>query len=138
MRLTGAIASRVLVVNVTLPATVQQERELVPTLVDERTRLPPRLALRWVMRSRRNAVSEKTLADGLRAAAFEERVDAATLEVDKLEKQVHSLLARLALIEANAKRIGIDPEELYRPVGPPDRRVANIFGSRKKNSSSHR
>lgn len=64
MRLTGATAPRFRVVNVTLPAAGPQEQELVPTLVDERTGLPPRLALRWVMRSRRNAVSEKTLADG--------------------------------------------------------------------------
>lgn len=73
-----------------------------------------------------------------RRRSLEERVDAATLEVDKLEKQVHSLLARLALIEANAKRIGIDPEELYRPVAPPDRRVASIFGSKKNASGSNR
>lgn len=70
--------------------------------------------------------------------SLEERVDAATLKVDKLEKQIHSLLARLALIEANAKRIGIDPEELYRPIAPPDRRVARIFGGRKDPTSDHR
>lgn len=73
-----------------------------------------------------------------RRRSLEERVDAATSEVDKLEQQVHSLLARLALIEANAKRMGIDPEELYRPFAPPDRRVASIFGSRKGRASGHR
>lgn len=95
MRLTGATAPRFRVVNVTLPAAVQQERELVSTLVDERTGLPPRLALRWVMRSRRNAVSEKTLADGLRAAALlytfcEDRLNAS---LDDLFADGHRLTA---------------------------------------------
>lgn len=58
------------VVNVTLPKAVEQEQEIVPTLLDDRTGLPLRLALRWVMRSRRNAVGEKTLADDLRAVAL--------------------------------------------------------------------
>ncbi|MCD9087709.1 hypothetical protein [Stenotrophomonas sp. SY1] len=70
--------------------------------------------------------------------SLEERVDAAKLEADKLGEQVNSLLAQLALMEANAKRIGIDPEELYRPLTPPDRRVANIFGSKKSSSRGHR
>lgn len=68
--------------------------------------------------------------------SLEERVNAARLEVDRLGKQVNSLLAQLALVEANAKRISIDPDELYRPLTVPDRRVANIFGS--KRSSSRR
>ena len=74
----------------------------------------------------------------IKRRSLEERVDAAKLEADKLGKQVNSLLAQLALIEANAKRIGIDPDELYRPLTPPDRRVANIFGSRKRSSRGHR
>lgn len=95
MRLTGATAPRFRVVNVTLPAASPQEQELVPTLVDERTGLPPRLALRWVMRSRRNAVSEKTLADGLRAVALlytfcEDRLNAS---LDDLFADGHRLTA---------------------------------------------
>lgn len=65
-----AAQRRYRLVNVVLPQAGTFERELVPTLVDQRTGLPPRLALRWVMRSRRNAVGEKTLADDLRAASL--------------------------------------------------------------------
>ena len=65
-----ATLRRFRLVNVVLPQAGTLERELVPTLVDQRTGLPPRLALRWVMRSRRNAVGEKTLADDLRAASL--------------------------------------------------------------------
>ena len=65
-----ATLRRFRLVNVVLPKAGTLEQELVPTLVDQRTGLPPRLALRWVMRSRRNAVGEKTLADDLRAASL--------------------------------------------------------------------
>ncbi|MCD9087711.1 site-specific integrase [Stenotrophomonas sp. SY1] len=95
MQLTGATAPRFRIVNVTLPAAPQQEHELVPILLDDRTGLPARLALRWVMRSRRNAVSEKTLADDLRAAALlysfcEDRLDAS---LDELFADGHRLTA---------------------------------------------
>lgn len=70
MEIAAAPLRRFRLVNVVLPKAGSLEQELLPTLVDERTGLPPRLALRWVMRSRRNAVAEKTLADDLRAASL--------------------------------------------------------------------
>lgn len=63
-------SSRLRVVNVTLPAFAKDEQEIVPVLLDGESGLPKRLALRWVMRDRRIAVGEKTLSDGLRAAAL--------------------------------------------------------------------
>lgn len=86
----------------------------------------------------KRAGRDAKLAKDTRRRSLEERVNAARSAADKLGQQVSSLLARLALIEANAKRIGIDPEELYRPLATPDRRVAGIFGSRKSTSGSHR
>lgn len=59
--------------------------------------------------------------------SLEERIDAEKHENEKLTAQVNSLLAQLALVEGNAKRLGVDPEELYKPITPPDRRVPNIF-----------
>ena len=72
--------------------------------------------------------------------SFEERIDSAKQENERLGRQVNSLLARLALVEGNAKRIGIDPEELYKALTPPDRRVANIFKykSRRPRSDTRR
>lgn len=58
------------IVNVTLPSTGKIESEVLPVLVDQMTGLPPRLALRWLMRDRRVRVSEKTLSDDLRGAAL--------------------------------------------------------------------
>jgi hypothetical protein len=41
------------------------------------------------------------------------------------EERNKHLVARLALVEANAARLGIDPEELYRPVMRPMRNVSH-------------
>jgi len=61
---------------------------------------------------------------------MDERLAVLTSERDRMAMQVNSLLGRLALVEGNAKRLGIDPEELYRPLAPPDRRVPRVFGRR--------
>lgn len=79
------------------------------------------------------AAAEKKRAKTLRTGAndrrrsMDERLDAIQLTNKKLEGQSNALLARLALIEGNAKRLGIDPEELYKPLVPPDRRVSGVF-----------
>lgn len=62
---------------------------------------------------------------------LDERLSAMMTERDRMVAQVDALLGRLALIEGNAKQLGIDPEDLYRPLVPPDRRVAGIFGRRR-------
>lgn len=82
------------------------------------------------------AAAEKKRAKTLRTGAdekrrsMEERLDAVQLENKQLEVQSNALLARLALIEGNAKRLGNDPEELYKPLVPPDRRVSSVFKSK--------
>lgn len=63
---------------------------------------------------------------------LEERLDAAQQETQRLGAQNNSLIAQLAVVEGNAKRLGIDPEELYKALTPPDRRVANVFRGRGK------
>jgi hypothetical protein len=42
-------------------------------------------------------------------------------ELKLAEERNKRLVAQLALVEANAARLGIDPEELYRPVMKPER-----------------
>lgn len=46
-------------------------------------------------------------------------------ELKLAEERNKHLVARLALVEANAARLGIDPEELYRPVLKPVRTVSH-------------
>lgn len=45
-------------------------------------------------------------------------------ELAQTDERNRLLVARLNLIEANAARLGIDPEELYRPLVKPIRSVA--------------
>jgi hypothetical protein len=50
-----------------------------------------------------------------------ERLQKLSEELKLAEERNKHLIARLALVEANAARLGIDPEELYRPVMKPVR-----------------
>jgi hypothetical protein len=93
--------------------------------------------------SRRTHVHRKTLAryglDTLieqTAARMRERIDVVTRrerktisdhlgerdsKIAQLERANELLVARIALAEANAQRLSIDPAELWRPVTPPPR-----------------
>lgn len=95
MQLIEVSSRRFRMLNVTLPKVAEHEQEIVPALLDDRTGLPLRLALRWVMRSRRSAVGEKTLTDDLRAASLlyafcEDELDS---QLDELFANGHRLSA---------------------------------------------
>lgn len=53
-------------------------------------------------------------------------------ELAAMEVRNYALLERLNLVEANAVRLGVDPEDLYRPLLKPPRQVPNLT-RRKKN-----
>ena len=57
--------------------------------------------------------------------ALEDMLQNRTREIDILRERNRTLLARLNLVEANAKRLGIDPEELIRPIPKPWRQQTN-------------
>jgi predicted RNase H-like nuclease (RuvC/YqgF family) len=57
--------------------------------------------------------------------ASKERLQKLEETVKQAEERNKHLVARLALVEANAARLGIDPEELYRPVMRPVRTVSH-------------
>lgn len=48
-------------------------------------------------------------------------IDDLRVEIKRVETHNLNLLERLNLVEANAERLGIDPEELYKPVMTPSR-----------------
>ncbi len=54
-----------------------------------------------------------------------ERIQKLGAELKLSEERNKHLVARLVLVEANAARLGIDPEELYRPVLKPVRTVSH-------------
>jgi hypothetical protein len=75
----------------------------------------------------RRQSSRARQGNGEQRKDFEARISAVGAENGKLIAQTAALVAHLALVEANAKRLGIDPEELYKPLVPPDRRVSAVF-----------
>lgn len=59
-----------------------------------------------------------------RRREFADIVSGKDKTITEMEHRNKALLARLALVEINAARLGINPEELYAPVPKPDRRVS--------------
>jgi len=108
--------------------------------------------------SRRTHVHRKTLAryelDALieqTAARIRERVDVVArrerkavsdqladrdVKITQLERANQLLLARIALAEANAQRLSIDPAELWMPVTPPPRALPYMPRSKRSPASN--
>ncbi len=59
--------------------------------------------------------------------AVADQLSARDTKIATLERANELLLARVALAEANAQRLGIDPAELWRPVTPPPRSVPYVL-----------
>lgn len=62
--------------------------------------------------------------------AYRERVESLQEQLKEAEARVGHLIGLVGLIEANAARLGIDPEDLYRPTPKPDRRSSRAGSSR--------
>jgi predicted RNase H-like nuclease (RuvC/YqgF family) len=60
-----------------------------------------------------------------RCTISKERLQRLEETAKQAEERNKHLVARLALVEANSARLGIDPEELYRPVMKPIRTVSH-------------
>jgi hypothetical protein len=67
---------------------------------------------------------------------FEGQLDQLKTELEKEQERNRQLVGRIAIIEANAARLGIDPEELYRAVLKPVRSMSragsNMNGGHKR------
>jgi hypothetical protein len=75
-----------------------------------------------------------------KASKRQKEKNAMRLARQEAEKQIQvnkGLVARLALVEYNAARLGIDPEELYRPMPKPIRSTSRA-GFRKRTSKRSR
>jgi elongation factor P--beta-lysine ligase len=68
-----------------------------------------------------NAAAELRKHVRQRRRTMDERIAAANARSEAFQRQVNALLGHVALMEGNAKRLGIDPDELYVPLTPPDR-----------------
>jgi hypothetical protein len=58
-------------------------------------------------------------------------------KISELEHRAKATLALIALVEMNAARLGINPEELYVPVPKPDRRVSRAGRSVRQARKTH-
>lgn len=67
---------------------------------------------------------------------FEDQLAQLKAELEREQERNRQLVGRIAIIEANAGRLGIDPEELYRailkPVRSMSRAGSNMNGARKR------
>jgi hypothetical protein len=60
--------------------------------------------------------------------AYSDRIYEMTMELDREREKNKKLVARIVMIEANAARLGIDPEELYRELPKPIRLTPHARG----------
>jgi hypothetical protein len=63
---------------------------------------------------------------------YAERLDEKDQEVQEWRQKYNKLLAQVMLMEGNARRVGLDPDELYKPLVPPDRSVSRAGRKRKR------
>ena len=75
--------------------------------------------------AQRQQENAKQVSKKLPSHSPKERLQRLGEELKLAESHNKHLVARLALVEANAARLGIDPEELYRPVLKPVRMVSH-------------
>lgn len=57
--------------------------------------------------------------------AFRQKIEARDERIEELEEKNKKLLKKLLLVESNAQRLGIDPDQLYKSVRRPDQSVSN-------------
>jgi hypothetical protein len=89
-----------------------------------------------------NAAEQRQRENGLLSGAaieqrfFEDQLAQLKAELEREQERNRQLVGRIAVIEANAGRLGIDPEELYRailkPVRSMSRAGSNMNGARKR------
>lgn len=64
--------------------------------------------------------------------AFADRLGDLSEEVEKEREKNKKLVAQIAMIEVNAARLGIDPEELYKTIPKPIRTVSRAGATSRK------
>ena len=55
---------------------------------------------------------------------YTDRIRDLTAELQQERQRSKNLIARIAIMEANAARLGFDPEEMYKPILKPLRGVS--------------
>jgi len=77
-----------------------------------------------------NAAEQRQLENGrasgreIERRSFHDQVLGLSQELEKERERNKALVARIAIMEANAARLGFDPEEMYKPILKPVRTVS--------------
>jgi hypothetical protein len=111
--------------------------------ISRRVRCSPTTIYKYGLEDEISAARERQANNNPEARrASKRQKDKDAMRAARSELQEHSninkgLVARLALVEYNAARLGIDPEELYKPMPKPIR-SASRAGMRKRSWKSRR
>jgi hypothetical protein len=76
----------------------------------------------------------------IESRSFHDQVRGLSQDLEKEHERNKTLVARIAIMEANAARLGFDPEEMYKPISKPVRTTsrAGSNGSRRFRTGQHR
>jgi hypothetical protein len=70
--------------------------------------------------------------------SFHDQVHGLSQELEKERERNKALVARIAIMEANAARLGFDPEEMYKPILKPVRTVSRAGTTADAGRRGHR
>ena len=99
-------------------------------------RVSPTTLYKYGLNREINAAEQRQREETGRAGAvteqqiYKDRIRDLTQELENERQRSKKLVARIAVMEANAARLGLDPEEMHRPLLKPLRSVSRAGGGR--------
>lgn len=69
--------------------------------------------------------------------SFHDQVHGLSQELEKERERNKALVVRIAIMEANAARLGFDPEEMYKPISKPLRTTSRAGSGRSGQRHRH-
>jgi len=97
-------------------------------------RVSPTTLYKYGLNREINAAEQRQREETGRAGAvteqqiYKDRIRDLTQELENERQRSKKLVARIAVMEANAARLGLDPEEMHRPLLKPLRSVSRAGG----------
>jgi len=99
-------------------------------------RVSPTTLYKYGLNREINAAEKRQREDTGRTGAaieqhfYKDRIRDLTQELENERQRSKNLVSRIAIMEANAARLGLDPEEMHRPLLKPLRSVSRAGGGR--------
>jgi hypothetical protein len=97
-------------------------------------RVSPTTLYKYGLNREINAAEQRQREDTGRTGAaieqhfYKDRIRDLTQELENERQRSKNLVSRIAIMEANAARLGLDPEEMHRPLLKPLRSVSRAGG----------